>query len=372
MPDYMCEELMINILSRLPPKSLLRFRSVSKSLRSCIDSPSFIRLRTLRSSTTKVFIRHMCNQGLDVDFYTLHTKGELPLCPQTGYNDTKPIKYNFSSSVIVGSCNGIFCLADDEKDIYLWNPSIRRAVKVHDLTSWSLNELYGFGFDPIVDDYKILKISYSLSGQWTSSVYAVKTGIWSEISSTPTTTSFSTEVSRSCFLNGALHWLVKRIIRYDHMSMTYLNILTFDLSTHVFGEIELPKRNWESGHLIIIEGCLAASSSRDGKCLIWIMREYNWSVFFVFGLNVIGRDLQVLPFSTNDKDLMITTLRDKITVYNLDTRVQQRVAAFSASSTIINAEVFAESLELLNWRNTYKENELSFIGRRRSGIRSNK
>ncbi|KAF5763073.1 putative F-box domain-containing protein [Helianthus annuus] len=152
MLNDLCEELNVEILSRLPTKSLLRFRSVSKSLCARIGSPSFIRIHTLRSPK-KVMLRH---QFPFKDMYALHSEGQLSCTsiPQVEY----PFR---SSSIIVGSCNGILCVYENVNGgIHLWNPSIRRKVTIQNRPSWSdykiRHDPLGFGFDPILDDYKIL------------------------------------------------------------------------------------------------------------------------------------------------------------------------------------------------------------------------
>ncbi|KAL2475629.1 F-box domain [Abeliophyllum distichum] len=64
----------MDVLSRLRVKSLLHFRSVSKSWRSLIDSPSFIKMHMERSMKMKmaqssVEVIHRCNLN---KFYLLH------------------------------------------------------------------------------------------------------------------------------------------------------------------------------------------------------------------------------------------------------------------------------------------------------------
>ncbi|MFS8032116.1 putative phosphoglycerate mutase (2,3-diphosphoglycerate-independent) [Helianthus anomalus] len=64
MLNDLCEELNVEILSRLPTKSLLRFRSVSKSLCACIGSRGFIRIHTLdlrrKSCPDTNFLSRIC------------------------------------------------------------------------------------------------------------------------------------------------------------------------------------------------------------------------------------------------------------------------------------------------------------------------
>ncbi|KAL7593415.1 hypothetical protein Lser_V15G35179 [Lactuca serriola] len=209
MTDYLCEELIVEIFTRLPPKSLLRFRSLSKSLYTCISSPQFIRLHTFRSpqkirfiniiiipgfmrmhtfrSPQKIRFTHenIDNNKIAEDVYTLHGEDELPLClcPKHGYiGITTTIPFPCSNRFrTVGSCNGTFCLKT-KNGLTLWNPSIRRKVRVPECPRSSELALggIGFGFDPISDDYKIVWISYEKD---TSFVYAVKTGTWCEVAS---------------------------------------------------------------------------------------------------------------------------------------------------------------------------------------------
>ncbi|KAI3819327.1 hypothetical protein L1987_13154 [Smallanthus sonchifolius] len=69
-----------------------------------------------------------------------------------------PVECPFRSVIIIGSCNGILCVYEYERDaIHLWNPSIRRKATVNELPSsgfccWA----EGFGFDTVINDYKIL------------------------------------------------------------------------------------------------------------------------------------------------------------------------------------------------------------------------
>ncbi|MFS8014792.1 putative F-box domain-containing protein [Helianthus anomalus] len=112
MSNDLCEELIVEIFSRLPSKSLLRLRSVSKSLCSYISSPDFIRLHALRSPK-KVMITHTTNYrgGFNARrMYTLHSEGQLML--DNPYIGVTPVQYPFSTStdIVVGSCNGIVCV----------------------------------------------------------------------------------------------------------------------------------------------------------------------------------------------------------------------------------------------------------------------
>ncbi|GKB25345.1 putative F-box protein [Tanacetum coccineum] len=202
MADFLCEELIDEILGKLPPKSLLRFRTLSKSW--------------------------------------LH--------PEDEYMWKESAKFPVSNCHIVGSCNGIICLYKNIGSSFtLWNPSIRRKLTIPSHPSGDFTLAYGFGFDPLADDYKIVSILFE--GVQTSFLYSMKANVWSNIG--PPSTSFYTVKSFACFVNGILHWVVKS----ESSDTGHSYILTFDLSTHVFGMISLPKPNWITNEIKRLSSC---------------------------------------------------------------------------------------------------------------------
>ncbi|CAH1426644.1 unnamed protein product [Lactuca virosa] len=124
MSSYLCEELIVEIFTRLPSKSLLRFRSLSKLLYCIICSPDLICVHTFRSPQ-KLLIRHRNHYKKEYteNFYTLHSEDQLAWCTSGGYL---------------------------EIHISLWNPSIRRKLNLPDCPLRRFHT--GFGFDPITDD----------------------------------------------------------------------------------------------------------------------------------------------------------------------------------------------------------------------------
>ncbi|CAI0552792.1 unnamed protein product [Linum tenue] len=179
---YLTHELVIQILLRLPTaSSLARFRCVSRSWRSLLSDPEFIRNFLFHHSSKdgtrlRIMIKRLC---YDRSVYSLHRfdtlrhistaaaaeeEEELPTAP---YKVRWP---NGSSQLdIVGHANGIFCIADGNSDgasdIILWNPetSETRVVPVSPFAHmsgfvvWGQQEQIGFGFDPESNDYKVVR-----------------------------------------------------------------------------------------------------------------------------------------------------------------------------------------------------------------------
>ncbi|KAM3356940.1 F-box/kelch-repeat protein like [Capsicum galapagoense] len=178
-------ELVTEILSRLPVKTLLTFRSVSKSWLALISSLEFIKNHLRISANNKDYAQHrlllrykcilkdcylrslFCNSVMEVSRLD---------CPVTDQHKT------FWS--VVGSVNGLICLTGGEKALCIWNPSIRKYKTFPDfITNWMVRIVYGFGYDEFNDDYKVVRCAYNY-GDWPRfdiKVYSLKDDSWRSI-----------------------------------------------------------------------------------------------------------------------------------------------------------------------------------------------
>ena len=126
------EEIVLNIFSRLPVKSLIRFSSVSKRMHSIIFSdPKFARLHFKAASQHKRLLLYPGAPKLE----------SLPLDDTTSFGDPSavrklalPFVQAFGDHVrFLGSCNGLVFLAFREKLIFIWNPSLGFFKQLPDL-----------------------------------------------------------------------------------------------------------------------------------------------------------------------------------------------------------------------------------------------
>ncbi|MCD7463921.1 hypothetical protein HAX54_051699 [Datura stramonium] len=123
-----CFDLVSTILSRLPVKSLLRFRSISKSWLALIGSPEFIKYHLSLST----------NKNKD---YTNHKVMLRIAQPELNLKD--------------------YSVMDEPNLDYQMKSSVRKYKKLPDFETKSSNDghfIYGFGYDEIHDDYKIMRI----------------------------------------------------------------------------------------------------------------------------------------------------------------------------------------------------------------------
>lgn len=354
MSDYICEEMIGEIFQRLPLKTLLRFRSLSKSWCSHISSPDFKRkhIRHSVGKPHKILIRHKFNERDDKskDVYTLHSEDQIMLHSECVMSITA---LDFPMGKIVGSCNGLLCLLDHSTGISIWNPSLRRILILpYHPSLRSFHVSVGFGFDPITNDYKIVAILHEQHVK-KSLVCSMKTGTWCEIAFPITL--FDCMCPRACFVNGVLHWVVSCLSDDDIEPPPY--IITFNVSTNVFGKISLPEPSWKRGHLTVISGSLAAIANEYHNHTIHVRKEYNnaayWSL--VFQLRDFPKVVGNISQLTITGDLLLY-VEEGYKAYNLETGVCSMVAKFNASCGV-DMIIYGESLELLDYTksNCYRQ-----------------
>ncbi|KNA07219.1 hypothetical protein SOVF_173860 [Spinacia oleracea] len=160
-------DLVTSILTRLPTKSLIRFKSVSKAWNSLISTPDFVGLHLAHSLSS--------DHRLLIVNYGGHLES-TPLVFGSDFGGAVTSRFDLPTSFsgfevsICGCCNGIVALVcrnvDDPRlfKFVLWNPSsnthfVLPPIPVDsDLTSEFMGVSFGFGYDCGSDDYKIVRI----------------------------------------------------------------------------------------------------------------------------------------------------------------------------------------------------------------------
>ncbi|CAO2816235.1 unnamed protein product [Amaranthus hypochondriacus] len=157
------------ILSKLPVKSLCRFRCVSKSWNSLICDPHFWNLHLIHSLSLKNRLL-VTNYGTHLDSmsFEMGTNFEAKFSKRFDF----PIRFSSGYDVsILGSCNGLIALSFKNLDnpllidVVLWNPcsNAHFVLPSESLSSDNLGTDYtgfsfGFGYDYVSDDFKIVRI----------------------------------------------------------------------------------------------------------------------------------------------------------------------------------------------------------------------
>ncbi|KAJ8564710.1 hypothetical protein K7X08_001170 [Anisodus acutangulus] len=174
-------DVIVEILLRIPVKSLLRFRAVSKPWYGFLSSYDFIQMH----KTTPVKADEEIDDGVEVykigdfddaDLYSVSVDLPFPSSPD-------------DEVWIVGSCNGLLCIHfNKSSSIILWNPATRkyRFLECPDCVSFYSDPFFPYimlGFVPETDDYKVVKVPSSSRKDSNAKVwvYILNSDSWEEM-----------------------------------------------------------------------------------------------------------------------------------------------------------------------------------------------
>ncbi|VFQ69951.1 unnamed protein product [Cuscuta campestris] len=274
-------EIVADFLSRVPALSLLRFRCVSKSWRSMIDSPHFIKMhlnRTLQTNSDRKLILRSCYlYSADFDLLEKTNRADYT---ELDY----PLKRDDIGINVVGSCHGILCLDGgvEDKDIVLWNPTTRKQYALPfsefefpgDDFFCTSRLVYGFGYDKVSDDYKVLRIIQSFDCESEVKVFSMKSKSWRKIDCFPYYLKFKRV--NGVLASGSLHWVVCS----DADAETEYLIAAFDLETEEYRLVPQPdyprrKRKFHMNVLALGGYLCMMCNYLKSKCVdIWVMKNY--------------------------------------------------------------------------------------------------
>ncbi|CAA0842403.1 Unknown protein [Striga hermonthica] len=261
-PPYLSEDVLVDILARLPIKPLLRLRTVCKSWKSIIGSPEFrsLHLSTKRHSS-KVLLTTKYPPPLvpyePVEWYMLlDNDHHRPADPSWLGPLDFPFEYPcLTCPHIVGSINGLICESVSlTRDTYvqvvisvmLWNPTIRRHVYIPDLTLTNPDKSsIEFGYDPKTDDYKIVVLTFGIFVTVPEyNVYSLNSNAWrrGNILVHPCPDREISFRTTGAFVGGKMHWLLCKA-DYETGRYSIFSLYSFDVAEEVFEEVALPPQD---------------------------------------------------------------------------------------------------------------------------------
>ncbi|KAK9943834.1 hypothetical protein M0R45_009429 [Rubus argutus] len=270
------KDIVVEVLARLPVKSLMRFRCVCKPWRAFISDPCFVRKQfsyAAAKGSGDSDIRLMVSVNPHGSIYCLVALNDLKAPPLDITVRCPP--FRFKRSRIVGSCNGLICLHVKYQFI-LWNPCTGDYNALPQPPGYHCSCLpssqhclcfQGFGYDSTTDDYKVIR-GIRRFVKSIIQVFSLKSGSWK------TYNNMKNVCVRGdgCLLAGALHWLEFRSPYYSDGS----TIVSFDLAKEEFREDM--SLMYPASRVLTIRNCISVISLQSGSPLwvkIFMMKEYG-------------------------------------------------------------------------------------------------
>ncbi|KAM3396552.1 hypothetical protein P3S68_000064 [Capsicum galapagoense] len=309
--DSMCilpPEIITEILSRLPVKSLLKFRSVSKSWLALICSPEFINTH-LSLSTNKEETLHLIILN-DLEFGDKWCFKGCPVASLFNNSVTEavdlgyPIEDDSYDLHIVGSCNEL---------ILLW---------------WegpNYDPVYGLGYDELHRDYKVVGIFYHYTANdrvddVEIKVYNLKSDCWNSVeycgeSFVIKNNDGSYEdilIFSGLLVDGKLHWNMG----------TNKNILSFDIANEKWDNVEKPSSYgvgetesfvWKLGSNLCVY-----TDYKETQFCIWVMKEYGVKQSWIkkYTIRYPNDKKYFSPLFVSNKGEMLFLIQSEFMIYN--------------------------------------------------------
>nr|XP_033512127.1 F-box protein CPR1-like isoform X2 [Nicotiana tomentosiformis] len=272
-------EILYEILLRLPVKTLLKMRCVSKSWFSLISCPQFIKTH-LKFSTQNQDFRCLF-YGSRENSLTLNTCS----LDEIIYQEESPpipiaVQLDFPCNGVLGVCEGLFCIFNQFWYIFIWNPSIRKSKKLPFSgldPRCGQSSSYGFGYVECQDDYKVVDVKGNSHGDGFLNVfkiYSLRYNSWKRIQDYPDITFW---IYPGKFVNGRLHWIVGHVSDESDMNDSRF-ILSLNLVDDTYKNVALPDLvdasfDWDIGSL---GGNLCVSYTCDLVQMdVWVMKVYG-------------------------------------------------------------------------------------------------
>ncbi|KAB2061911.1 hypothetical protein ES319_A10G118300v1 [Gossypium barbadense] len=328
MQSNLSSDVIVEILMRLPVKSICRFKCVCKLWCLLISDPTFIK-RHLNLAIIDKDIEHQ-RQKLILRSSSTPSLYHVECAAMTS-NDVMAVKLHFP---LISSFDKVkFICSFNLKRIPNFYIDINRSLD--DRVSRPL--VYGFGYDHSFDDYNVVKFMYESIVY----VYSLKTDTWRRAQR------FSYRRFNSdsgVHLNGAVHWVFARGKDFSLVSMPRL-IVAFDFAEGKFRELPRPYDDAENVTAVgVLGGCLCWLGEQQD---FWVMKEYavkeSWTKV------VIGVPfLNLRPsFLKNDEALLV--INEGLIVYNPKEDTHREIVIHGINGRgNLEIETYVESLVSLN------------------------
>ncbi|KAH0781554.1 hypothetical protein KY290_001152 [Solanum tuberosum] len=362
------EDVGIYIFIRLPVKSLMRFKSISKTLYVLIGSTTFANLHLNHATITKdelILFKRSTKEESE------QFKNVLSLISHIGDDGFTPLHpdlnvphltndYGSLFHHLVGPCQGLIALTDSVVTVLI-NPATRHYRQVPPCPFGCPKgyhrtiEGVGFGFVSILNDYKVVRLSdvfwdppygYAEGRDSKVDVYELSTDSWRELEPVEVPSIYYLPCSEIIYKEG-VHWFA---------STEKVVILCFDIGTEIFRNMDMPDACYSIRQsrygLLVLNQCLASICYNDPGCAIdptqdflhiWIMKEYGVSESWIKNYKIRSLNVESPLGFWKDQFLLVESKTGQLIYYdvNSDEWKELELQGYRTSLRVI---VYTESI----------------------------
>ncbi|WMV26576.1 hypothetical protein MTR67_019961 [Solanum verrucosum] len=250
------EDVVIDILLRLPVESLLRFKCVRKDWCTLIRSPSFIEKHFHHKNNCARLL--VCNLKVAREVHPIVKSVAFSLLPKEivpGVTPEQKILLQLPRIThfmcVAGPVDGLFLVQKkfygDDVCLGLWNPATKEFRTLppapFEIEGFFTNHdhQFGLGFDLLTQDYKVvwIRVFWDMPGQGANNrvyacVYSSCNNSWKHLTPEfPPSSTLSAPLDAT-YLNRVYYWLCRGL---DDI----YTIRSFDMGSEQFGEIQVPE-----------------------------------------------------------------------------------------------------------------------------------
>ncbi|KAM7492940.1 hypothetical protein LguiB_027549 [Lonicera macranthoides] len=353
------QDIIEEILYRLPVKSLLRFKGVSKRWLSVLSDSNFNLFYKRKSSSV----------------FAITLNGKIPLLYSIDDDNASSIKafslnvpplileeYNnidrYWQRTTSNACNGLVLLRISNDSLALFNPSTRcyspkaLTLDCFDSTSTSYYTEIGLCYDASIDDYKTLVIIYPVYKTHRVFVSCLKSKRWVEITHAPFDVGCSI---RGPLVNGHIHWTIGKTIAY------------FETTRNTFEALPSPPdhRQYLTIGSGVLDECLCigrrSRNMTEDDVEVVAMKKYgvaeSWTALYVISILKVSScfsPLWPLLLTKNGEEVLFISNREQIWAYNptsmsyrkFDIPADRYLCATSVVQTIVSPAAVLDAEQL--------------------------
>ncbi|KAF0901616.1 hypothetical protein E2562_003587 [Oryza meyeriana var. granulata] len=251
-PADIPEEIVEQILLRLPVKSILRFRSVCRSWHAMVADPRFVRLQLHHSTAARrrppsmLVLQHWRKPQ--------EWKGTIGFFRYPGHGTTAEFAHERAWSSLVDTdldlplkslhCNGLVlvCSAGSSSEIFVCNPATKElAVLPAGTADYIGAQTVGFGADQSTGNIKVVRCFIRHYNEtWTDysvgcEIFSLGSRAWRPVADSPY---FVGSTTSQCIL-GAIYWIAV-LPTPPTGSCTTPGMLRFDVRNEEFADFPCP------------------------------------------------------------------------------------------------------------------------------------